>query len=111
MINRMKERDSNFELLRIFAMFLIVLFHVCGNGVFSYWHNNSSQLDHINNFFCFLMAACGEVGVTLFILISGYFSCRQEFKLSKLFNIYFKTLVISISIFILFPIENQKFSI
>ena len=84
-------RQSNFELLRIFSMFLIVLHHCNTHGVFSYWHNNVSILHHINNFIVFLFSSGGKVGVTLFVLLTGYFSCTQNFSLKKWIYIYLKT--------------------
>lgn len=94
-----KVRESNFELLRIFAMFLIVLHHCVAHGVFYYWSNNVSSLDYINNFLAILTASGGQVGVTIFVLLCGYFSCQQEFRLSKWFKIYLKMLFVSLLIF------------
>ena len=100
-LSKHKDRLSNFELLRIFAMFLIVLHHCNLHGVFSYWSNNSSMLHHVNNIICFLLSSCGQVGVSLFILLTGYFSCQQNFKLNKLLTIYLKTLFFSVLIFLI----------
>lgn len=81
-------RSSNFELLRIVAMFMIVLHHCTVHGVFSYWHNNTTFIHHINNFLCSFLASGGKIGVTIFVLISGYFLCMQDFKISRLLKIY-----------------------
>ena len=93
------KRFFNFELLRIFAMFLIVLSHFNVHGIYPYWHKNLSVTDYFNNlissFFC-----TGQIGVTLFILITGYFASKQNFKLKKCLDIYLKTLFFSILIFI-----------
>lgn len=96
---RSKKRESNFELLRIFAMFLIVLHHCNVHGIFSYWHNNSSILHLINNSISLFLSSGGKIGVTLFIFLTGYFSCQQNFKLKKWLSIYFQLLFYSISIF------------
>lgn len=96
------ERLSNFELLRIFAMFLIVLHHCNAHGVFSYWNNNSSLLYQINNCLCFFLASGGKIGVTLFVLLTGYFSCVQDFRLKKCLSIYLKTFLYSVVILCLY---------
>lgn len=82
-IKKDNKRDSNIELLRILAMFLIVLHHCTAHGVFWYWNSNNTVLEHINNFLCVFLSSGGKVGVTIFVLISGYFLCTQEFKLSR----------------------------
>lgn len=94
----LNSRLGNFELLRIFSMFLIVLHHCTAHGVFSYWHDNSSIGQIIRNLICFLLSSGGEIGVTLFILLTGYFSCQQKFKLKKCIDVYLKTWFFSILI-------------
>ncbi len=101
-------RMSNFELLRIFAMFLIVLHHCIAHGVFSYWHDNSSVALQIQNFVCFILASGGEIGVTIFVLLTGYFSCQQNFRLKKCLDIYLKTCFFSILIFCALFIIDPK---
>ena len=48
------------------------------------------------------MASGGEVGVTLFVLITGYFSCDKKIIPQKLLNIYLQTLFFSVLIFLFF---------
>lgn len=77
------ERKSNFELLRIISMLLIVASH------WGWWamafpdalHN--SQYDR----FYFYFRTFGQVGVVLFILISGYFLCKSQFKTVSLIKL------------------------
>lgn len=69
-----KERESNFELLRVFAMFSIVLYHLIleSSKAFGYAEIRTLQLPL-------------HIGVPLFVLISGYFHIRPSFKgLAKL---------------------------
>lgn len=95
-ISEKSKRSSNIELLRIIAMYIIVLHHCTVHGVFSYWHNNTSLVQHINNFLCTFLASGGKIGVTIFVLISGYFLCMQDFKLTRFFKVYLNTLFYSI---------------
>ena len=60
-----KVRSSNFELLRIISIFMIICFHCSFHGQFQ----TSGENKIIINFFNQL----GELGVNCFILISGYF--------------------------------------
>ncbi|MBQ7351681.1 MAG: acyltransferase [Clostridia bacterium] len=72
-------RKSNFELLRIFAMFLIVASHwgYMTNGV------DMQVATQSNYLFYAMFRSFGQVGVTLFIFISGYFLCKSKFKINS----------------------------
>ena len=73
-----KTRESNIELLRIVAMFLVVLSHF-------YVHGQWPLMDSVgvNNVVRYALDV-GEIGVTTFVLISGYFLINQSFDLIKL---------------------------
>lgn len=64
-----KIRTSNFEALRILAIFLILLMHVCS-------HVPKAEISIGNLFFVQLINAIGNIGVTCFVLISGYFGLK-----------------------------------
>ncbi len=87
------ERQSNFELLRILSMFLIVLSHYLAHGAeFSYGDAS------IQNFFR-VMFGGGGVGVVCFILISAYFLTGEEkIKPQKAVFIWFCMFAFSFSI-------------
>lgn len=89
------KRNSNFELLRIFSMFMIVLHHCMVHGIFPFWHQNNTPLEEINNWFCLFLSSGGKIGVSLFILLTGYFTCLKEFSFEKWINVYLRMFVIS----------------
>lgn len=63
-----KQRQSNFELLRIIIMFLIVIHHSIVHGV------SLVTSDHIINYgVADTLALFGKVAVAVFVMISGYF--------------------------------------
>lgn len=64
----MKQRLSNYELLRIVAILLISLMHGISSAYGSHFAVNS--IAHVST------NAVGNMGVTLFVLISGYFGIR-----------------------------------
>lgn len=73
-----KKRESNMELLRIIAMFFIVLFHYVANCNFQYTELTTNTL---------LIKTCyflGELGVNLFILITGYYLCKSKISCKKI---------------------------
>lgn len=65
-----KLRNSSFELLRIISMLLIVAHHFVVHGKFDLTASFSKNI-----FFLQSLSMFGKLGVNLFVLISGYFSC------------------------------------
>lgn len=97
----MKERirESNYELLRIITMIMIIVWHVIVHGMVDY--NTSGVLNLAINFIKVMVI----VHVDTFILITGYFQSKSEFKFSKLFSInnasWFYRIVIIITLALL----------
>lgn len=82
-----KERDSNFELLRIIAMYMIVLIHAnIFLGEFAAYEIAGKYNGVVNGI--------SNTGVSLFILISGYFGV--SFNIKKLTKLECKMIVYSL---------------
>lgn len=75
---KVKTRESNIEALRIISMLFIILFHYVANCNFQY--TNLS----LNNLMIKTILFFGELGVNLFILITGYYLCESKMSLKKL---------------------------
>ncbi len=81
-------RSSNFELLRIVAMFMIVACHYCAHGIRhllnpelgSIWLNGLQT----NRMFTSLLINGGDVGNGIFFLLTGYFMFEKEYKIRRL---------------------------
>ena len=84
----MKERASNLELLRIVAMLLIVLSHCSVHGI-----GNELPEGLVNPLSIFNY--CGNLGVNLFVMITGYFMVTSKFSLGKLMKLLLQILVCS----------------
>lgn len=76
------ERDSNYELLRIFSMFFIVLYHVIVHGNVILNSNNA-----FFSVFIFIIKMITIVHVNIFIMLTGYFQSEKEFKFSKFWSL------------------------
>ncbi len=74
-------RDSKFELLRIVSIFLIISFHCVFEGGFEY------SAFCTNQFLVDTVCMFGELGVNLFLLISGYHMIHGKFKIQKLVSL------------------------
>ncbi len=75
--NKMRERNSTIEMLRIFSMILIVMSHCAVHG------GVVSNEAKISNWFYI----GGEIGVAIFILISGYFMVDEKVSMKKMLRI------------------------
>ena len=92
------KRQSNFELLRIISMILIIAHHYAIHGGFEL----SKQAFSAQLFFLQVLSYGGKLGVNLFVLISGYFLVTSRCKLKKTVNLWMKVTVFSACIAIFF---------
>ncbi len=85
----MKERESNFELLRIIAMNMIIGLHY-----FGYCQANSFLTSGINYHFYHLMESVCICGVNVFVMITGFFSVRQNnLKINKILSLLIDVII------------------
>ena len=105
---KISKRNSNIELLRIISMIMIVLHHyTVHNGV------NNIELPFGINKFLLETSALGNIGVIIFILITGYYCINSEkpFKLKRLVSLIFQTFFYSAIIYLVFvAIGAEEFS-
>ncbi len=91
----MKERLSNFELLRIIAMLMIVWGH-CNYYALGAVTPTDVVSNPANSFIRIFMEQLCVIGVNVFVLISGWFGIRATFKgaCSLLFQVCFYGVII-----------------
>ena len=94
-VEEKKQRDSNFELMRIVAMLLIVLHHLCQQGLWFSAENSHSLNSNVASSFS---VWTGLLGNWLFILISGYFGAVTSFSWKKVFKLWFQIFFTSATI-------------
>ncbi len=95
--NVKKERQSNFELLRIICMIMIVAYHFgCYSGITA---DNST----IFNWIIVNLLCIGKVGVNCFVLISAWFLCGQtQFSWKKIVLFILQTTIYSAGLYTAF---------
>ena len=86
-------RNSSVELLRILAMGMIVLSHICCHSGFDYTYSLLS----LNRLFV-QFGLLGDLGVAVFLLISGYF--RSGFRTRALSRLLTQVWFYSVSLFL-----------
>lgn len=96
-------RQSNFELLRIVAMFFIVLYHL---GVHS---NYSAEMLHSwKGIFVGAYTTLGKTGVNIFVLISGYFTVTSKFNWKRILKLELQILFYSLAIYAIFVLSGAE---
>ena len=97
------KRQLSLELLRIFAMFLIVCHHFAVHGAI-----HAGKISELlqNSFLKIIwvqfLASGGKLGVNLFVLITGFFLIKRPPKPSSLVKLYVTTATFSLSIYFIF---------
>ena len=88
-----KERYSNFELLRIISMIMIIAYHYSIKGQGGY----ISEMPIANKMFVEEVSMFGKIGVNLFVLITGYFGIQsREIKIIKMLKLECQVLFFSL---------------
>lgn len=92
-----KVRNSNFEILRIIAMLLIIAGHLT-------FQSGILNTDSNNKFFAVILGSGLGVADNIFVLISAYFLTNIKFSTKRILKIYLEvwTYTVPITIIMLF---------
>ena len=83
--NKIKEeRNIGLDVLRILAMIMIVVLHYLGKGELLK-EQNTDYLNHVIYWFCECLCI---IAVNCYVLISGYFLVKSDFKIKKFLNLW-----------------------
>ncbi len=96
MSNRIK-RSSNIELLRILAMLMIVASH----WGWAIYDMPATDFTWINENFRWVFRSFGQVGVVIFVLITGYFSSTKRFNIKSLIRLFTEIFFMNVVVFAL----------
>ncbi len=91
------ERQSNFELLRILAMLMIVAHHFAIHSGLPIWSGSGG-----NVFFAQFLCMQGKVGVDLFVLITGYFLVAKPGRVTSVVKLILETSLYGAALYLLF---------
>lgn len=83
--NVSQERQSNLELLRIIAMLVIVMHHyVVNSGLLEVINQNPLT---IYSYMLLILGWGGKTAINCYIFITGYFMCKKEITVKKVYKI------------------------
>jgi len=95
------QRFSGLELLRILAMFMIVLHH-------AFCFSNALYPDLTTYKLSRILACGGKLGVNIFVLISAYFMIDKKFSSKRIIKLILNMFIVSWLILIIFLITGYK---
>jgi len=101
----MNQRNIGLDFLRLLAMFMVVLIHV--NNFGGLLQNKFFSIDFLP---IYLFESLGIVAVNCFVLISGFFLIKQDFRLKKLVALiteitFYTLLLFTIAVIIKTPMD------
>ena len=96
-IARVEPRQSNMELLSIFAMFFIVAHHyVVNSGVLELYQTEQPSGNRV---FCQLWSLWGKKAINAFVMISGYFMCTNCLTVRRYCKVFCEWMFYSVTIY------------
>ena len=104
------ERQSNLELLRIIAMFVIVMHHyVVNSGLIQVIYDNPYNF---NSLLLLILGWGGKTAINCYIFITGYFMCKKDITAKKFARLFSEVLFYNIIIYTIFVVSGyEDFSI
>lgn len=99
------KRNYGVDLLRMLAMFMVVVLHVLGQGGIL---GMSTQYSEVKYWIAWFMEITCYCAVNCFALISGYVMYRSTPKLSKAVNLWFQTAFYTLTFFIVFLLFKRE---
>ena len=101
-----QQRNYGIELLRIIAMFMIVVLHILGQG------GALASVTHIQFHIAWTLEITCFCAVNIYALISGYVLSDKTFRLSRLISLWFHIVFYTASITFIFSVMGwNAFSI
>ena len=93
-IKQNNNRNFGIDLLRIIMMFLIVLRH----GSYQSGAISIANIPKMNYLIGIVIANISGIAVNCYIIISGYFLCKQKIRFERIFNLYITIIFYSLNI-------------
>lgn len=91
-----KNRNSGIELLRIFAILMVLCLHRAGNGTLQ-----SAPKYSVSYYVLWFIQTAGYKAVDIFFLISGFFGIKQQLKAEKILKMECKVLTYFLPVYFL----------
>ena len=103
---QLKKRESNFELLRILSMLMIIGSHFAQHSAAGNWQIMYEPFS-FNSIWAYLFGTNGQLGVCIFLILSSWFLCDSEgIHIKKIILINLKCIFYSAIFYVLIKYNN-----
>lgn len=99
-----KERNMGIELLRILAMFFVVLLHILGQGGVL----EGTTLFSLNYELAWLLECAAYCAVNCYALISGYVGLDSRFKFTNILRLWLQAAFYTVALMLLFALFRPE---
>lgn len=93
-----KKKNANIELLRMLSMLMVVMLHALGKGRLL---PNLAENGGVNGWIAWILECLSISAVNIFMLISGYFLIRSEFRIRRLIELVLEVLFYAFGSFLI----------
>ena len=90
-------RQTNFELLRIISMAMIISLHYLGKGEIL----NNVHIGTTSYYFAWIIESGCYIAVNCYVLITGYFMINSQFKLEKLLMLWLQVVFVMVGSYLI----------
>lgn len=102
--NEIPERNTGLDLLRIISMIMVIMLHYLGKGKLL----DINNVYKVNHILFSLLESLSIVAVNCYVLISGYFLVKSEFKFKKFLKLWGEVVFYSIAVYIVVVLLGLK---
>lgn len=104
--NKVENRKSNFELLRIVCIIMIIILHYCNPNIGGALANITKGT--LNYYIIHFIESLCVISVNTFIIMTGYFSYKKDsIRIGKVIKLIYLCLIYGVVIFSLFLVTGK----
>lgn len=101
--NIIKKRDTNFELLRIVAMIMIVILHFNNFGKML----SNVELGSKKYYIVYFLEYACIIAVNLYVMITGFYMIKSKPKIKKLIGLELEVIFYSVGVYLILILLNK----
>ncbi|MBE5923935.1 MAG: acyltransferase [Lachnospiraceae bacterium] len=102
----MEKRESSIELLRIYSMLIIVMYHYMVNSKLADVLFAGGDAALPKDILMVILCCGGKYSINCFVLITGYFMCKSNISIRKFLKLFLEVELYGVIIYLVFPMTG-----
>lgn len=98
-----KQRDTNFELLRIISMLMIITLHFFIFGKIT----DKMPINSLNYYISYFLKYAFTIAVNLYVMISGYYLVKSKIKIKRIIKLELEIIFYTVGIYLVLLVLGQ----